>query len=165
MGKNRVLKVGVTGHRDLSDFHQSELRTEIFQELKKLKHGHDHYVILDSIAVGADLLCAQIGIELGYELICPLPFAGYRDDFLNEDLKLFDELIKQASRSFVVSDGADKDAAYLTAGEYIAENCDVLIAIWDGQPQQSICGTAAVVDAAKRSHKDIRIISPKTAAR
>lgn len=146
MEENDVIKVGLTGHRDLIGFDQNQLKKDIRQELEKLKEGHRQYVMLNSIAAGADILCAQIGISIGYELVCPLPFYGYREDFSGNDLKLFDEMIRQSSRSFVVSGHEEKDASYLAAGEYIAENSDVLIAVWDGQPQQSICGTAAVVE-------------------
>jgi hypothetical protein len=154
-----VIKVGVTGRRDLAGFNKPELKKKIRDELESLKPGNKKPVMLSSIAAGADQLCAKIGLELGYELICPLPFPEYRSDFSGEDLELYDILLKKASSSFVVSSSPDRDAAYLAAGKYIVENCDVLLAIWDGKSHKSICGTDAVIDYAEGMGKNVHIIS------
>ena len=154
-----MIKVGTTGHRDLRNYNRAELENNICFALKELKQGQDRPVLLSSIASGADQLCAQIGLELGYELICPLPFAEYRNDFHGCDKKNYDMLLKKARDSIIVSDSFDRDGAYLAAGKYIAENCDVLLAVWDGKPQQSICGTASIITYAKELSKEIRIVS------
>ena len=154
-----MIKVGTTGHRDLKGYDQAELKKNIRSALEELKRGYGRRILLSSIASGADQLCAQIGLELGYELVCPLPFAEYRNDFHGGERKFYDMLLKQASDSFIVSDSTNRDGAYLAAGKYIAENCDVLLAVWDGKPQQSICGTAAIVTHAKDLSKKIKFIS------
>lgn len=163
-----MIKIGTTGHRDLKNYDRADLKKNIRSALKELKRGASRPVLLCSIASGADQLCAQIALELGYELVCPLPFAEYRNDFHGGDKKNYDILLKKASDSFIVSDGADRDGAYLAAGKYIVQNCGVLLAVWDGKPQQSICGTAAIVAYAKGLSKEIKIISgnqPKPAHR
>ena len=154
-----MIRVGATGHRDLTGYDMDELKKEIYEILKKLTYGHERHILLSSIAAGADQLCAEIALELGYELICPLPFAEYRNDFNGEEQINYDILLGQASESFVVSGNADKNEAYLAAGKYIAENCDVLIAVWDGNPQPSTCGTQAVVEFAKSLKKDIILLT------
>ena len=154
-----MIKVGITGHRDLKDHDQAELEKNIRSALKELKRGSGRPVLLCSIASGADQLCAQIGLELGYELICPLPFAEYRNDFYGGEQNKYDMLLQKASRSLIVSSSLNRDGAYLAAGKYIAENCDALLAVWDGKPQQSICGTAAIVSYAKELSKKIKIVS------
>ncbi len=154
-----MIRVGVTGHRDLTGFNIAKLNDDIRNALEKLKQGHEKCVMLSSIAAGADQLCAKIALNLGYELICPLPFLDYRNDFCGNEQKIYDFLLGNASDSFVVSDSADKDNAYLASGKYIAENCDVLLAVWDGEPQESICGTQAVMKYAKNLKKDIIILT------
>ena len=157
-GDRRPFTVGVTGLRDLGDFDIEGLRSTIRAELEAWKRGHDTVRMLNSIAAGADQLCAGIAISLEYELVCPLPFAEYRDDFHGETLTGYDKLLSQAKDVLVVSDSADKDAVYLAAGRYVADHCDVLLAVWDGRPQGSICGTAAVVSYAKELGKEIKVI-------
>ncbi len=153
-----MIKVGVTGLRDLTGFDVAGLKKRVRLALKALGDGHDVRIMMNSIAAGADQLCAKIGLSLGFELVCPLPFPDYGDDFAGEEKKRYDRILSKASRSFAVSDGADKEADYLAAGEYIVRNCDVLLAVWDGRPQESICGTAAVVAYAKKIGKEVRTI-------
>ncbi len=140
-----MIHVGVTGLRDLSGSDRKVLEAKIRIKLEELRKGQGPTILLDSIADGADQLCAEIGLELGYSLVCPLPFPEYREDFKGESLEQYDFLISKAREVFVVSDCSDRDAAYLAAGKYIVDHCDVLVAIWDGKPQTSSCGTAAVV--------------------
>lgn len=157
-GDNSFLTVGVTGLRDLTGFDISALRNAIRAELEGLKQDYDTVRILDSIAAGADQLCAQIALSLGYELICPLPFVEYMEDFCGEPRKVYGDLLRKAKDVLIVSDSADKDAAYLAAGRYVADHCDVLVAVWDGRPQDSICGTAVVVSYAEGLGKEVRIV-------
>ena len=152
------ITVGVTGLRDLAGFDMAALRDHIRAELEALKQGYDAVRLLNSIAAGADQLCAEIGLSLGYKLVCPLPFAEYRDDFHGEALKRYDDLLGKANEVLILSDHADKDEAYLAAGRYIADHCDILLAVWDGRPQSSICGTAAVVSYARDLGKAIKIV-------
>lgn len=153
-----MVRVGVTGMRDLSGFDVAALKRKVRAHLETLKKGNNRSVMLNSIAAGADQLCAEIGLSLGYELVCPLPFAYYRDDFQDGQRKAYDRLLKRASRVYVVSDSDDKDAAYLAAGKDIVQKCDVLLAVWDGTPQDSICGTVAVMAYANSLGKEVRIL-------
>lgn len=153
-----MIHVGVTGLRDLTSFDMKKLKKNICAKLEELKQGHDKFIMLNSIAAGADQLCAEIGLSLGFELVCPLPFSEYRNDFCGEQQNLYDILFEKASNVFVVSDSTDKDIAYLAAGKYIAQKCDVLLAVWDGKPQTSICGTAAIVAYAKSLGKEVKIL-------
>ena len=155
------IRVGVTGLRDLTSFNLKKLKRSISTELEEIKKVNNQSIMLNSIAVGADQLCAEIGLSLGYELICPLPFSKYRSDFCGKDLVLFDMLLGKANNTFVVSDSSCKDSAYLDAGKYIVQNCDVLLAVWDGKPQTSICGTAAIIAYAKRLHKEVKTLPQK----
>lgn len=154
----QIFRVGVTGHRDLSKFDAITLFERLANELLQLKEQRERVQLISSIAEGADQLCAQIGLALGYELICPLPFQRYRDDFSGDALETYDSLLQQASESFVVADGLDHDAAYLRAGKYIVDHCDVLIAVWDGLPQQSSCGTEKIATYAYERGVETHII-------
>ena len=153
-----MIAVGITGLRDLTGHDMAALKETVRMELESLGHGHDTVRMLNSIAAGADQLCAQIGLSLGYKLVCPLPFAEYRDDFKGEILTCYDSLLDRASEVLIVSEGADRDAAYLATGKYIVDHCDTLLAVWDGRPQSSICGTAAVVAYAKSIGREIKIV-------
>jgi hypothetical protein len=42
-----------------------------------------------------------------------------------------------------------RNQAYLAGGELVLRNCDVLIALWDGQPSRGVGGTGDIVDRAR----------------
>jgi len=156
-----MIRVGITGLRDLRNYDIAALADDIRRELAALASGHRRRVLLSSLAAGADQLCAEIGISLGYDLVCPLPFAQARDDFSGEALGKFDALIGKASRTIIISNNQDLDLAYLEAGKYVADHCDVLLAVWDGIPQSSICGTQAVMEYAEKINREIIHIQPR----
>ncbi|MBN1776710.1 MAG: DUF1273 family protein [Clostridiales bacterium] len=153
-------RVGITGHRDLRNFDHARLTADIRRELSALAQEHAQRVMLSSLAAGADQLCAGIGLDLGYQLIVLLPFAGFRDGFTGDGLMKFDSLLNSAKQTIIVSTNQNADVAYLEAGKYVADHCDVLLAVWDGEAQTSQCGTQAVIEYAKKINRKVTIIKP-----
>jgi hypothetical protein len=49
----------------------------------------------------------------------------------------------------VISSADDREHAYRQVGRALVDHCDVLIAIWDGQPPHRVGGTADTVDYAR----------------
>jgi len=146
--------------RNLQGYQTAALERAAERELTRLRQGRDRCVLLSSLARGADQLCARIGLALGYALVCPLPFADYRRDFTGDDLIQYNTLLRQAGKAVVVSEGTQTDAAYLAAGRYVVDHCDVLLAVWDGAAQQSICGTQAVIAYARQRQTPVIILTP-----
>lgn len=153
--------IGVTGHRDLREQDIPRLRAAVRGELESLMASSpsSEFVMLNSLAEGADALCAQEALALGMRLACPLPRAAddYRRDFSGPALKAFDELVGQADEVFVAPDAEPApgpeasaqellDHGYRQAGIYVATHCHVLLALWDGSPGEAGgCGTAETV--------------------
>ena len=69
--------VGVTGHRQLRPEDRKALYESVCAELRALRETcpHSPLVMLNSLAEGADLLCARAAEELGIPLIAALPMA------------------------------------------------------------------------------------------
>lgn len=148
--------IGVTGHRDLREQDVPQLRKLFTAELKKLiaQYPNSEFVLLDSLASGADSLCAEAALALGIQLVCPLPLpvAEYRKDFSAPDLAIFDALLHKASDVFLVPNteplpvDPTRDFHYRQAGIYVAAHSHVLFALWDGEPAKPDgCGTAETV--------------------
>lgn len=149
--------IGVTGSRDLREQDIPQLRQHVRDELQRLKteYTNSHLVMLNSLAAGADLLCAEIACELGITLACPLPMTEdeYRRDFEGEDLARHEGMLARAEKVFVAPDAepapdkASRDYHYRQAGIYIATHCHVLMALWDGSAAKpGGCGAAEAVD-------------------
>ncbi|MBQ6391311.1 MAG: hypothetical protein IJH88_06785 [Eggerthellaceae bacterium] len=146
--------IGVTGHRNLREADLPQLKAVVREELEKLQRScpHSRFVMLNSLAAGADTICAQEALSLGMELVCPLPMEidEYRKTFAGPDLEVFEHLIEQASDVFIAPATEPfmegRDFRYREAGLYVALHSHVLLALWDGKPATpGGCGTAEVV--------------------
>jgi hypothetical protein len=141
------LVVGVTGHRDLREQDRGQLVATVRQILLQLKADYPHtsLVLLSALAEGADRLVAQVALDLGILLIVPLPrpVQEYKQEFTSDEARAeFDRLLHRAGRSF---DLPSIDARAGSAGAYIARNCQILLALWDGGAAENASGTAEVV--------------------
>jgi len=175
--QNQVL-VGITGHRSLPE--ESALRRRLIEIIKHLQTnaagdgGPAQVVLLSSLAAGADCLAAEVVLDdLGGVLwaALPLELAEYRRDFSTEELPRFQRLLNRAEVvTYPLSDvrprgkapqapapptsaeiGADeRNAAYERVGFYVADQCHVLVAIWDGKPARGRGGTAEIVQYARQ---------------
>ena len=155
-GTNRIpLTVGVTGHIDLRERDRDILFRAVKSELSQLRERYPHTPVklLCSLAAGADLLCADAAEELGIPVtaVLPMPADDYRRDFGEADLAKLNHHLERAEAVFIAPAAEAKpaeptrDFRYRQAGIWIAEHSHALLALWDGQPDESGCGTAAAV--------------------
>jgi hypothetical protein len=113
--------------------------------------------VISPLAEGADRLVARAAIEEGATLIAPLPFTrqAYVKDFDDAASRAdFFALLEQAGE-IIELDGrrggdAERRAAYAAVGAWVASECDILIAVWDGRKASGAGGTAEVVDRARQ---------------
>jgi hypothetical protein len=119
----------------------------------------------------ADRLFATEAIALGFELDCPLPFseAEYEKDFPTvESTKEFRDLLSHALGRVLELDGptqeAERPAAYEAVGRVVLDRCDLLMAIWDGEPARGLGGTGQIVELAFTRGMPILWIHPRNAA-
>lgn len=102
----RALRVGVSGHRDLTGIDAAALTTVVADVLLRLRvalsgvHGAPgiddgsltRTVLVTPLAAGADQRIAEVALEQGYELTCPFPFpeAEYAQDMQRDAAALHD---------------------------------------------------------------------------
>lgn len=163
MAENTIIRVnsipiiiGVTGHRDLHPEQIPQIKEIARNQLLYLaaQYNHSPLVMLNSLAEGADQLCAEIALDLGIPLIAPIPLTmeDYATDFSSHARADFLDQCSKAAELFVVSPieetkTINRHFSYRQAGIYIAKNCHILLALWDGStPEPDGCGTAEVVD-------------------
>jgi hypothetical protein len=112
------------------------------------------YWLLSPLAEGADRLAAHVALAEDYRLFVPMPFrqSEYENDFVatSGSLDEFRRLLAHADGRSVELDGARNQAggliarearSYEAVGRFVARNCDVLVAIWDGQSPEGRGGT------------------------
>ena len=150
------LVIGVTGHRLLREEDSLTLIRAVKSELVRLKERYPNtpLLMLNALAEGADLLCADAAKDLDIPLIAVLPMdqKTYVSSFSETDRERFSAHIQCARACFISPDqepgraGAYPDRAYRQAGIYIVTHCHVLLALWDGnEAEKGGCGTSEMV--------------------
>jgi hypothetical protein len=173
LGHRQLLKIGITGHRFLAE--EQKLRRGIAAALRAIERRYPEcfLTIFSMLAEGADRLVAQVIRDAkgeGTRLIAvlPLPKDDYVADFdpwpedyptakaradaeyRSAELKReFEYLLSQARDIVDMPPRESRNEAYELGGFFIADNCDVLVAVWDGKGEQGRGGTGAVVRHAK----------------
>ena len=156
--KSIPIIIGVTGHRTIREEDRPAIRAAVKTELEKLRAlcPHSPLVMLNSLAEGADLLCADVAEELGFPIVAVLPRerVAYERDFSDSARERFAHHCARAER-VLVAPAAEKKAEeteernfqFRQAGIYVVEHSHVLLALWDGgEGAAAACGTAAAVD-------------------
>lgn len=127
-----------------------------------LAAGHTGLVfsVLSPLAEGTDRVVAQTVLELPesrLEVVLPMPVDEYKKDFASaESCAEFDALLARCPEPMCLSAARvttncgsqpafDRKVAYEAAGRYVVNHCDILLAIWDGQPARGRGGTAKIV--------------------
>ncbi|MGA2170138.1 MAG: hypothetical protein ABSG62_18225 [Terracidiphilus sp.] len=130
------------------------------------------YCVLSPLAEGADRVVAQAVLEepgARLDAVLPLTIEDYLEDFETEESRTeFNGLLErcrkpvflrtrriQDDRHDPVAQNELRRDAYTEVGRYVVDHCDVLIAVWDGQPSRGRGGTAEIVQYAEEQRRPI----------
>ena len=163
MNGDKQLRIGVTGHRWKDEPPQLRSRVRsVLSHLMTLTYARSGVTVLSPLAEGADRLVADEALALGAAIECPLPLrkADYERDFETvESLAEFRRLLQLASHvEELEGDGSTppgRNAAYAEVGTTVVKRCDILLAIWDGEPSRGEGGTAQTVADALETGKPV----------
>ena len=145
--------IGVTGHRTLQN--PNPIIAGVDKALQAIKSSFEteQIVVLSALAEGADRIIAERALAMdGTKLIAvlPLPVEVYQEDFQSPiSIKEFQGLLELADEIFELPRIINREESYRNVGKYLVAHCEVLIAIWDGQPARGPGGTAEVVALAR----------------
>ncbi|MEU4726934.1 MULTISPECIES: hypothetical protein [unclassified Streptomyces] len=149
-------RIGVTGHRSIPD----AVLGHVESGLRAVLAGHEGPLeAFSSLAEGADQMFAAIALECGADLTVVIPSGDYEQTF--EDaaaLARYEQLRLRATQEIRMDFPRSTDEAYYAAGTYIADSCDRLVAVWDGQPARGHGGTAEIVAYARALGKPVTVI-------
>jgi hypothetical protein len=154
----RILRVGVTGHRSIPD--ESAIARAVDKVLGLIREtspsadGAPPVIeVVSPIAEGADRIVVHAALKYpDTRLRVPLPFPkeDYEKDFETADSRdEFESLLERADDVLILPATPTRNGGYEKVGHYVLDNCDVLIAIWDGEPPRGQGGTAEIVAEAR----------------
>jgi hypothetical protein len=162
VGRTRLyLTIGVTAHRDLVAADIPRLREQCrgFFEALRREFPALPLRLISALATGGDQLAAEEALALGIDVVVPLPLPQdeYEHDFHDAPaLAHFRELLARTrprtlplapgnSLEGVRERGPARNRQYAQLGMFVSSRCQVLLALWDGQPSDATGGTAHVV--------------------
>lgn len=146
------LVLAVTGHRDVLPKDKERLFFEVTRVIQELTQRlpATPIVLLSALAEGADMIAAEAAIEENIQLHAVLPYEKkkYITSFEEKgSINIFNDLYEKSSRKYTLQcPSSDKIDCYQHLGEYLADHCNILIALWDGEPSSKRGGTSWVVD-------------------
>jgi hypothetical protein len=180
-----VLRVGVTGHRDLSDADPEILRAtiaEIFEMIASSVQAVQMHsdapaiyskeapavLLISALAIGADTLAAELALERKWHLAVAMPFfeEAYERDFVKEAAPAFKAMLERARAEGAVveldnDDPQQRPQGYLQSGRFMLRHCDLMLAIWNGGPSAGVGGTGDVIAEARAMNIPIVKVDPK----
>jgi hypothetical protein len=157
-----VLRVAITGHRDLDGPTTGKVDAVI---RVLLGEAAQDLVGVSCLAAGTDQIFARAVLDLGGRLEVIIPSAGYAASFSDHAKRGFEELKSQAWRIRSLAHPSPGPGPYLDAGLQMLDGADRLIAVWDGQQARGRGGTAEIIGDARRRRMPVSIVWPDGSAR
>ncbi|MFH8618560.1 hypothetical protein ACH4E8_26320 [Streptomyces sp. NPDC017979] len=148
-------RIGITGHRAIPQEGHADIRAGLLAVLRRHEGPLEAF---SSLAVGADQMFADVALSCGAELTVVIPSGDYENDFAPGELVDYRRYRSRATREVQLPFPHATDEAYYAAGTYIADNCDRLLAVWDGGPSRGLGGTGDIVEYARELGKPVTVI-------
>jgi len=126
-----------------SDFLRARF-IEVMQEKSATKE-------ISGMALGVDMLFAEVALSLGIPLHAHVPFEGQESIWPDKSQQRYNRILKEATNKTVVCDGEYAAWKMQARNAAMVDSCDLLVAVWDG----SGGGTANCVDYAKKVKRRI----------
>ena len=162
----KKIKIAITGHRpsklnneyNLDGPISEYIRSKIIIILDKIEENRCEIdYLISGMALGVDTLFALLAFRRGIKLIAAIPFEGQEKVWPQSSKSNYSLILNNplTTKKFISEPG------YATwkmqkRNEWMVDNCDLLIAVWDG----SEGGTANCVKYAKKVKKPILHINP-----
>jgi len=166
----RPLRVGVTGHTDLSRTTVRLVTADLRDQLRRMRRavlGESRPLIgVSCLAPGADCVFAEVVLALDGSLEVILPSADYADSQIPDRYApVFHGLLRRAGSVRTAGWANAGPRAYAAANEMMLDSVDRLVAVWSGAQSGQLGGTAHAVSAARARRIPVTVIWPEGSRR
>src|SRR5262249_55243264 len=107
-----------------------------------------------------DQIFARQVLKAGGTLVAVIPVSGYERFFRRSDQLIEYGQLLRHSEKVIQLDDSEPQRAFFQAGRRIAQECAMIIAVWDGKPSAGLGGTADVVAFARSIGRTVTILNP-----
>jgi hypothetical protein len=156
-----MLRIGVTGHTDLSPKAEMLVRDGMRAAIQRLAAKHRGQLRgVSCLAPGADTIFAQIMLELHAAIEAVVPAQDYRQTLSPKSIEEFDRLVAQASTVDYMRHRKSGVRAFRSANAELLRRSTYLIAVLDHAAPLNPGGTAEVVRKARAAGIPVEVIHP-----
>jgi hypothetical protein len=156
MVDQRVVKLGVSGHRFLHDVPVLEKAMHAVLSRVSERYAGHKLEMYNPLAPGADQLAAAMALQENIPLIVllPLPQEQYLEEFPDESREVFFRLMRRAQKVIQI-EVVEGEHRYRSLANYLIGQMDLLVAVWNGLPARGPGGTGEVVEGFRHSGKPL----------
>ena len=150
--------IGVSGHRRLGSYDVPnnpvylDIKKRLTKKLLELKPD----VVITGMAIGCDILTAEICVEHNIPFVAAIPFEGQTNAWSDKDRDNYNMLLTKAKQVIMVTEGGYENWKYQARNEWIVDNCDELVAVYDMKTKNG--GTKNTMKYAWGLNKRIHLI-------
>lgn len=165
-----IYRIAFTGHRpekiggyDENHPMRIAVKTAIADALKRAIAKYSatrEIIVVTGGAQGVDTDAAREAHKLGLKFVVARPCNDHGNFFKAEGKVRYQKMLALAHKVVIVNDKpydlAGKEKCLHARNQWMVNNCDVVVAIWDGSPS----GTSNCVDYARKLKRPMIIINP-----
>src|SRR6266487_3979352 len=154
MGES-TFHIGFSGYHQLGyesaiNFVACQLRKLLIDYREQAHQSGRDFLVYSALALGADQLFVNIALELGISVEAVIPCASYEEIFTSsESVNEYHRLLNSCQRVHRLPSRDCSDEAFLVAGQWIVDNSDIVILVWNGYPAGGRGGTADIASYAR----------------
>lgn len=157
------MKIAITGHRPNklgNDYNMTSplmvaIRARIIEIVMKSTNTPDELTFITGMALGIDTLFATIAINMQIPFIAALPCKVQHVRWPKQAQDKYFDILSKAYSTTLISEQYTP-MCMQQRNEWMVNNCDMLIAVWDGTRG----GTMNCVQYAEKVNKPIKFINP-----
>ncbi len=165
----KALKICFTGHRPKGlpwGYDETKESCVLFKSVmasiieKAILNGYTYFI--SGMALGIDMICAEIVLKLKKKyknvmLECAIPCLNQEKKWSLSQQERYKKIIHKADVVHYVSETEYTNTCMNDRNNYMVEQSDVIIAVWNGKPS----GTSNTIKFAKKRCNKIKIINPE----
>jgi len=123
------MRVAFTGHRPER---LGDRVNDVYTAIQTFMQNENPSLVISGMAGGVDQLAAGWARALRIPWVAAVPFIGQQSRWPKRHQDVYFKLLEDASRIEVISESYSKDV-YQKRDEWMVDNCDLLVAVWDGK--------------------------------
>lgn len=155
------MRIAITGHRPNKINNEyngnGPMSLWIVNEIGKILDKEHPSLLISGMALGVDMLFAEMAIERNIDLLAAIPCEGQDVKWVEKSKNRYQKILSYKNCEKVILSKRYTPWCMQKRNEYMVDNCNLLIGVHDG----TVGGTGNCLEYAKKVNRKIHIINPQ----